>query len=259
MRFFQGKETERERFWQAYQQIDHMRAVAGTPVKQAAFLEYAIRCIGRELAAVTSTAQLYGETVPDVSELVIPLICKDNRQPQEEELYRALVDYNVICLPWNSSKITNAAFDVFTNGFHPEKGFYNVVLYPELQLAIVINGRHHMAVAASMGQGNAKCITIHLKEQFSVIGTDGEYWYRGPDERFPVADFRLALMFSLAQNREALNATEQIESPSALLPPVYNTPEEELDQLRWLYRRNYALAQDNRIMDAELKKYHSDL
>lgn len=87
MRFFQGTETERERFRQAYQQIDHMRAEAGTPVKQAAFLDYAIRCIGRELAAVTSTAPLYGEPVPDVSELLIPLICKDNRQAQEEELY----------------------------------------------------------------------------------------------------------------------------------------------------------------------------
>ena len=235
-----------------------MRAEAGTPVKQAAFLDYVIRCIGRELAAVTSTAQLYGEPVPDVSELLIPLICKDNRQPQEEELYRALVEYNVICLPWNTSKITNAAFDVFTNGFHPEKGFYNVVLYPELQLAVVINGRHHMAVAASMRQGGAICNTIHLKEQFSVIKTDGKYWYRGSDERVPVSDFRLALMFCLARDRAALNETEQIKSPSALLPPVYNTPEEELEQLRWLYRKNYALEQDNRIMATELKKYQSN-
>ena len=254
MRFFQGTETERERFWQAYQQIDRMRVEAGTPVKQAAFLDYAIRCIGRELAAVTSTAQLYGEPVPDISELLIPLICKENRKPQEDALYRALVDYNVICLPWNSSKITSAAFDVFTNGFHPEKGYYNVVLYPELQLAIVINGRHHMAVAASMGQGSAICNTIHLKELFSDLRTDGEYWYRGSDERFPVADFRLALIFCLARDRAALNQSEQIESPSTLLPPVYNTPEEELAQLRWLYRRNYSLEQDNRIMAEKLKK-----
>lgn len=37
MQFFQGKESERERFWQASLQLSRLISEAGTPVKQAAF------------------------------------------------------------------------------------------------------------------------------------------------------------------------------------------------------------------------------
>lgn len=253
MQFFQGKESERERFRQASLQLSRLISEAGTPVKQAAFLEYAIRCIGRELAAVTSTAQLYGESVPQSYDFSIPLI-KDDEIQSQEPMHRTLTDYNVICLPWKASKITNAAFEVFTHGFLPEKGFYNVVLYPEIRLAVVINGKHHMAVASTMGKASARCITIHLTELFPVIQTDGAYWYRDDIGAFEVADYRLALLYELARKREKLNEAEQIERPTELLPPVFETPKEELDRLRLLQRRNYTLEQDNRIMSEMLRK-----
>ena len=254
MQFFQWKQSEKARFWKAYHQITRLIVKAGTPVSQAAFLDYAIRCIGRELAAVTSTAQLYGEQVPRGFDFEIPLVHVQEIQ-SEEEIHRDLASYNVICLPWKDSKITNASFDIFNSGFIPEKGFYNVLLYPEIQLAVVANGKHHLAVATTFGKSSAKCITVWLKELFPVLHTDGEYWYRNPDGKFKVTDFRIALLFELARKRENLNEIAQIESPAERLPPVFATPKEELDRLRWLQQRNYSLEKDNEIMAEKLRQH----
>lgn len=225
---------------------------------KVALLDFAIDAIGRELEAETTARilRLFGE-VPDES-FGIPEI------PESKIVKRAILsNYNVITCPWDTRKLLNAVHSVFETGFRQDWASYNGVLYPEINLAIISNGRHHLTAARTMSNASADLTIYSLEPVFNKLETDGAYWIFPDKSNYPVEEYRIAVLYELARQKHSLCQNIPPPAPSHIPPTL---PENFVDT-HWkvadlLLHKNeeiYCLKKENEILTQHVKRLKAEL
>ena len=171
---------------------------AGNNEERIHILDYAINVIGRELAYSAAAELLHFGNTPEDREYIIPLGSKTWKSNQQFSLAGA----NIVSDTYDLDKLRKAIPQVFTNGFHQELGNYTGTYYPEINLVIVENGRHHLSAAMTKNLGSAMLYVHSLKEAFPHMKTDGAYWYIDGMKPWTVYDYRVATLYELARMKD---------------------------------------------------------
>lgn len=117
---------------------------------------------------------------------------------------------NVITFPYEHKKMFGAMKDVRDEGYRHEAhetdkpdGIY----FPELNLALIHNGQHHIAAACDVGFKGVKAyvFVISLEKALDVVtfSEDSELWVYDNKER-RIEDCRFAMLFELYRRRRGL-------------------------------------------------------
>ncbi|BDF70316.1 hypothetical protein CE91St41_24570 [Oscillospiraceae bacterium] len=219
---------------------------------RAAFLDFAIHAIGRELEAETTapTLHLSGE-VPD-ERFEIP-----NIPVNEESRKASLSAYNAITRPWYTVRLRTAVRQIFEHGFRQEEGYFTGTLYPEINLVAVSDGRHHLTAASMKGTASAKFWVTPLTPCFDTLRTDGAFWYFSEKQDAPVGEYRIAVLYELARQKQALNQSEAISEPPHGADTIEQPPEEPWDAAALLQFKNeeiFCLRQEVEILKRHVER-----
>lgn len=185
-----------------------------TDLEKGMFIDYAIKVIGEDLAWSTAARLLYyGETPKDISYTI----------PTSHEAYVgkgnfSLSSLNVVIDTYDLEKIRKALPSVRIKGFRQEMNNYTGTLYPEINMVIIENGRHHLSVAVTEGSGSAKLQICSLKKSFSTLTTDGAYWYLPNMTPDTVHDCRMAILYGLAKMKHELCIPDDLTLTDMELP-----------------------------------------
>lgn len=187
----------------ALQQIDTILSRAENNEVRIAILNYAIKVVKRDLIGDSLTKLIYGEEIDMGWKDGIPLL---SRFRKEGTTQLDLSKTDVLAITWNANKLSGAIRDLSNSPFDQKKGNYEATYYPEIEFLIIMNGIHHSAVA-SVGDGGAfdKYEVMPIALAFGELDTDGANWIdKTENKRFPVVDFRFALLYTLAKMRYEL-------------------------------------------------------
>ena len=103
-------------------------------------------------------------------------------------------------------------------------------LYPEINLVVVSDGRQaaRMRVTAS-----AKLRVAPLAPCFNTLRTDGAFWYLSEKQDTPVGEFRIAVLYELARQKQSLSQSEAISGPPHWAAALKQLPGEPWD-IAWV-------------------------
>lgn len=199
----QRRDRQQREYNTVLQQIDVFLSQAENDEVRTAILNYAIKVVKRDLIGDSLTKLIYGEEIDMGWKDGIPLL---SRFRKEGTTQLDLSKTDVLAITWNANKLSGAIRDLSNSPFDQKKGNYEATYYPEIEFLIIINGIHHSAVA-SVGDGGAfdKYEVMPIALAFGELDTDGVNWIdKTENKRFPVVDFRFALLYTLAKMRYEL-------------------------------------------------------
>lgn len=226
---------------------------------QVSLLDFAIEVIGRELEIETISGFLCRDWKEGEGEHRYEIPFVEKHAGTETVKGAALSAYHVITRPWKRGSLLHAVNSVFRYGFLQSEGTYDGTLYQELGLVVIENGRHHLAAAHVRGTASADLQVYSLAPCFSRLTTDGGFW-RCDEEREPVKDYRIALLYELAHQR--YNICQQQLFPEPIHCPaipdglhpdlpqkVFDLLQEKNDDLQYLKSENQILERHvNRLL-----------
>lgn len=188
----------------ALRQIDGFLSRAENNEARISILDYAIKVVKRDLIGEGMSQILYGKEAPDWrSGFPGPA-----HGAEKETISVELSKTDVLVAPWEATRLPDAICDLLQAPFDQRKSYYTATYYFEIDLLVIGNGIHHTAVA-SVGNGGILdgCTVVRWKSQFEEISTDGAFWnYLKNGSIFPVGDFRLALLYTLAKMKNEFQA-----------------------------------------------------
>lgn len=183
--------------------IDHlhqfMEFKKATPSERIAFLEFAIKVIGKDIESYYLSHFIYEkEEEPSKFFKLFPISFFMESTSKIQGLL--IAGKAVVTVPYDLSKISSAALDIKEEGFCQNKNYTNGFFVPEFDMVFVTNGRHHIAAATAFGGGSVDVDVYSLKEIFSQlrVSDDGENWILG-EKSLPVYDARFAVLYELAR------------------------------------------------------------
>lgn len=168
-------------------------------IQKAEVISFSIKLIGKELAFSTASRLLRFGKTPENMQFMIPAPA----QAYEGTENLSLSGVNVVSDTYACKKLVDAIGHIKTAGFRQINN-YTGTYYPEINLAVIENGRHHLSVAMVHNLGSAQLRICSLRKAFGYITTDGAFWYTEGFQRHPVPDYRIAVLFELARLREDL-------------------------------------------------------
>ncbi len=185
-------------------------------IHKAEVISFFIELIGKDLAFSTASRLLRLGKTPQNVQFAIPA---------PEEAYVGAENFslsgiNVVSDTYACDKLVGAIHHIKTAGFRQINN-YTGTYYPEINLAVIENGRHHLSVAMVHDTGSAQLQICSLRKAFGYVTTDGAFWYTEGGQRQPVLDYRLAVLFELARLRESLILSV---NDSELPEPVFQSP-----------------------------------
>lgn len=251
----QTVEADQEQFRTTLRIIQEM--LQGTITAQVSVLNFAIDAIGRELEAETTARILYLHKIPD-EQFRIPF-----DYPSQEIKEISLKDYNVIARPWDIRKMAGAARSVFQNGFQQKLDSINGILYPELKLAVIENGRHHTAAAWLKGTASADLTVMPLLSFFDQLTTDGAYWEFPGKGKLRGGEYRIAVLYELARRKWKLCLGDSFPEPphKALTKEQKKrtVPEELFAVLCEQNDELFCLKHENEILSRHVEKLQAEI
>ena len=131
------------------------------------------------------------------------------RKPKIEMLHVSLENKAVVTLPFRRRSILQSIRDIGREGYHRPQAEVTGQYFPEIELVLIINGRHH-AVVDLVKKGEQSSVTVraevyHLTEAFPKLklSPDNQLWVCN-DVRLPVVDARFVLLYELAKEANEL-------------------------------------------------------
>lgn len=180
--------------------VRDMTAGADIDMKLAVY-DFAIAALGQELAGESGTA-IFKSHPPYSHECHIqPAYGKSSSQKNIK-----FDHINVVSYAWDLTRWGPAATTTLKYGFRQKMDNYTGIYYVELRLLVITNGLHHSTMAKLLQCGSAKAEVVHLAEIFDTVHTDGQQWFEVGKAPIPVNNFRLAAMYTLAQERAKLSS-----------------------------------------------------
>lgn len=167
-------------------------------------LDFCIKAFRNEMCVLPITDPIYGQISHSPSR--IPFICSTGRQTIN------LSEVFVAAFPSSAEKLSDAIQDVCTNVYVEPNDEVEVDYYPELNLAVVLNGHHYLAVAGGLKQGVVTANVLPLSECFdllkiSVYGDELnpiQYRWQMGNQTDYITDHRLAVLYTLLQAKNKL-------------------------------------------------------
>lgn len=212
----------REAFIETIQTIQRLMEISDSgkvlDIQKLEVINFGIKLIGKELScSVASRLLRYGKT-PENQDFFIPTPTASYQGKENI----SLTGINVISDTYSCRKLVDSIRHICTAGFRQISN-YTGTYYPEINLAVIENGRHHLSVAMVHDTGSALLQICSLKEAFSKVRTDGAFWYMEGIPPRPVPDYRLAVLFELARLRDELMLPA---SNAELHKRVFHMPEQ---------------------------------
>ena len=126
---------------------------------------------------------------------------KESSACGQKETEINLKDVKLYLRPWNLTRTARNLFLVGRGGFHYQRQNHRARYYPEINLCYVYNGNHSINAGRYFQTGSIHVQVWRLDLLFPHCKTDGTAWYNSHTGQpiGPVSDFRLALVYSLAQ------------------------------------------------------------
>lgn len=187
--------------------LSHMNTHPGyanrPPEKQAAYLDFLIEVLKRDIQGSYITGFLH-ERPANNKHLVfpIPAVFENEEVSTIEKL--PLQNKTVITFPQERRSIVNAVCHIREEGFKPDFESANGDYYPQLNMVIIRNCQHHIAVAdVCRAKPFASVCEYDLEKALGRIGIsrDGESWVKlnsdGSESKkiADVVDSRFALLY----------------------------------------------------------------
>ena len=187
--------------------LSHMNTHPGyanrSPEEQAAYLDFLIEVLKRDIQGSYITG-FFHERPANNKHLVfpIPAVFEDEDIPTIEKL--PLQDKTIITFPRERRSIVDAICHIREEGFKPDRESANGDYYPQLNMVIIRNCQHHIAVAeVCKANPFASVCEYNLDKALGRIGVsrNGESWVRlnadgSEGEKIAdVVDVRFALMY----------------------------------------------------------------
>lgn len=179
-------------------------------------LDFTIGVVRRDLVS-SKTARFFYE-----GEYPRDFLCQIPVVGFVDEIKRQTIDtthLDVLTGPYQKDKALCAVKDLTQTKFDQSLSNYDGIYYPEIKLAIISNGVHHTNAAKELGHEVAMTADIlPLTEAYGKLKTDGRKWFLPNGAEISVSDYRLALLFTLAEMRDhnfqvlslTLNFTQRI-------------------------------------------------
>lgn len=251
----QAADTEnRKRFHDTLSTVETMLRDAPLDAEKAEILSFAIDVLGKEFAYSVSAGFIQKGENRLQNRLFIPI---PEDSPAEVSCF-SLKDKAVVSPVYSLAKYRRAIVDVRTQGFFYVNDYWGQY-YPELNLVIASNGLHHLSAAAVQNDGIAKLEIHPLEKAFSILHTDGAYWYQGETAVSRVCDYRLAVLYELARRRSALELPNRFKRfSSGRIEPNREYPMFDYGWQSWRYIENQFRV-DLLELELEIKKYQLDL
>lgn len=134
-------------------------------------IDFLIAIIGQEMVIADATK---GATIANRPEENHRLSFLEKDEEDVEDF--PLRGYNVLGVPCSRDRLVNSIKDIVKEGFRKEKGTYEADVYPEIKLAVVDNGRHHLSVAGLIDEAVANAQIFRFENVVDSLTTDGAYW-----------------------------------------------------------------------------------
>lgn len=196
----------------AMRQVNNLLLGIDDSDEKNAVLNFAMKTVKRDIISYGRAAFLYGPNPPHWNRFIpVP----DNYR-EKSHMTLDLSNASVLAVPWHYGSLLGAILTLLRSPFDQKKSLYSGDYYPELDLAVIENGQHHVAVASLERGGTVTVSQIcHLTSMFNVLETDGAHWIDHLSQQPPleVEDFRFALLYTLAKMRHGLEC-KQIETQS---------------------------------------------
>lgn len=174
---------------------------------KAAYLDFAIDVIASELEADTTAVFVRTGSGCTVKPFFIPY-------KSFSETWRDvdLSPYHVVSCPISSVKLRHAAISEWLRGFVKTDNYTSGVLYEDINVVVIENGRHHQAVANTRKEAYANTLDVVRTVDFhNNLSTNGGTWSYNDGENKMQAlcpDYRLALLYTLSQERKRFHAAK---------------------------------------------------
>lgn len=259
---FCGKNDSRRDAAQSYNRdletILRRLDINDTIVGKIAYLSFVVDVICRELEA-DDTAAFVRTGIAEWSrsdQYTIPY----KRQSELRENV-PLTPYHVITRPWNDERLCRAVTSEFIYGHLRHEDDTDAILYKDLNLVVVSNGRHHQTVAKQKHQEFVKKLyVVEPSDYMDDLSTNGERWFytdsAGIKQECPCKEYRMALIFTLSQKRKALSGGIEVSEREHTSP--MSADEIAADEPRFvklLKQKNdeiYILRKENELLREQL-------
>lgn len=243
------KDKEKQkRFENIIRTVNRELEFVETDIQKGMFIDYVIKIVGEELAWNVASRLIYYAKTPENATYTIP--APMDAYVGKENL--SLSALNVVIDTYDFDKLKGAIPSVNMRGFRQEMNNYTGTLYPEIKLAVIENGRHHLAVAVTQNAGSAKLQICSLEKLFPTLRTDGAYWYSSNSAPDEVYDYRIAVLYELARMKHELHIPNEINLKELELPVI--------DHYDPILLRNEAFFRANILeLEVKIRKYQLQL
>lgn len=209
----------------------------------------ALRCMMES----ETNLQIFQRVIPEDRNYEIPKAVRIESGVEIE-----LSDLSVISSIWEQSRFVTSIQSIFSYGFRRDWNSTNGRVFKELGLAVIDNGRHHIAAGRLYKEGSAKVDIYSLKEAFETVRTDGVRWYDSINAAAsqPVPSSQFALIYELARRRATMLAgAARAERPVDTVEAIQAVTKPDIDAACWqlfdeldLARREiYILKKENEL------------
>lgn len=173
------------------------------------YINFTIRVLIKNIQSEYMSGYITAKGMPNVTRLV-PFVTASAFADSKTIEDFSLESKNVVCFPHEHKKMCPAFRDIKYNGFQydwhkPDNidGFY----FPELELALIHNGQHHIAATweSDYKDVRANVIVISLDEALDVVkfSENNEFW-ECDGKKYPIEDSRFAMILELYRKRREL-------------------------------------------------------
>lgn len=177
---------------------------APSKADKIAMLDYAADIIANEWIAFSRAKILCEDEVNNIRNIIPRDYADENGIIRESVKGFTEIDFrttSTVVSAWDAKKLAQAIADVKTNGFRYNKHNHIMDYIPELNIAVVYNGFHHITAAAYWKTGKAQAAVVSLQELYPHLKTDGCDWYNAHTGSYicAVPDLRFAALYSIKQ------------------------------------------------------------
>lgn len=241
---------------------------SSTLTEKLAVLEYIMEAVRQDLQSSLITTVLYsGNHMEKEIFDPVPLYYKDALgnvcSIKTDAVKRIdLTKDSLLILPYCHLKMIKAVKTVLMYGYKYIKTNVMAEYYDGMGITYVYNGLHHTSAAAVDRQGYIEASCYDIAILFDHIYTDGENWYnKHTKEKIePCADFRVAIIFSLAEIKHNLIGNEPLpeffnkKSDTSESTVTDDETDVMLERLEYLSNENYYLKKENELLQKKIEK-----
>lgn len=170
------------------------------------YVNFLIDAIKQEIVGSSRTDLLFPpDTDKELNVFPIVALTSTKLKDEDKAVEIPLNGKTIISFPYDTEKIVDATNDIYDGGFDSKVRNIYGTYFPELEMIIIENGRHHTAITNSFPKDAvAICNIYHLKDIVDEIDIFGNLWVNQIDrKRVPieVVDMRYAVLYKLIQKR----------------------------------------------------------